>query len=157
MSSGRVRLNEPRNDLARPVRELATMTASRIGSPPSNGWVSPMTRRYGEADASPGGRNGPAPRAQRNRSPSPGIQRGMAQVREARRGDRDAIVWLLRAQFEEHAITTPADAIRDGVEHLLTHPDAGRLLVATLDGAVVGVAALSFVRALEHGGRSAWL
>src|SRR5207245_1809347 len=31
MSSGRVRLNEPRNDLARPLRTLATTTASRIG------------------------------------------------------------------------------------------------------------------------------
>jgi hypothetical protein len=30
MSSGRVMLNEPRNDLARPVRELATTTASLI-------------------------------------------------------------------------------------------------------------------------------
>src|SRR5205809_2843631 len=31
MSSGRARLNEPRNDLARPLRTLATSTASRIG------------------------------------------------------------------------------------------------------------------------------
>ena len=30
MSSGRVRLNEPRNDLASPVRAVATMTASRL-------------------------------------------------------------------------------------------------------------------------------
>src|SRR5438552_2156578 len=33
MSSGRARLNEPRNDLARPLRTLATITASRIGVP----------------------------------------------------------------------------------------------------------------------------
>src|SRR5258708_31054196 len=32
-SSGRVMLNEPRNDFASPVRELATTTASRISSP----------------------------------------------------------------------------------------------------------------------------
>src|SRR6267378_235993 len=31
MSSGRARLNEPRNDLARPLRTLATIIASRIG------------------------------------------------------------------------------------------------------------------------------
>src|SRR2546430_4690524 len=31
MSSGRARLNEPRNALARPLRTLATITASRIG------------------------------------------------------------------------------------------------------------------------------
>src|SRR2546428_575850 len=33
MSSGRARLNEPRNDLARPLRTLATIIASRIGVP----------------------------------------------------------------------------------------------------------------------------
>src|ERR1700728_3953246 len=32
-SSGRVRLNDPRNDLASAVRELATMTASLMKSP----------------------------------------------------------------------------------------------------------------------------
>src|SRR5215510_15715256 len=32
-SSGRVRLNDPRNDLASGVRELATTTASLIGAP----------------------------------------------------------------------------------------------------------------------------
>src|ERR1019366_6087028 len=32
-SSGRVKLNDPRNDLARAVRELATMTASLMRSP----------------------------------------------------------------------------------------------------------------------------
>src|SRR6202140_1122916 len=34
-SSGRVRLNDPRNDLASAVRELATMTASLMKSPNS--------------------------------------------------------------------------------------------------------------------------
>src|ERR1700732_2576034 len=34
-SSGRVRLNDPRNDLASAVRELATMTASLLKSPNS--------------------------------------------------------------------------------------------------------------------------
>src|SRR5439155_4036657 len=33
MSSGRARLNEPRNDLARPLRTLATIIASTIGVP----------------------------------------------------------------------------------------------------------------------------
>ena len=36
-SSGRVRLNDPRNDLASGVRELATMTASLMGTPFSGG------------------------------------------------------------------------------------------------------------------------
>jgi GNAT superfamily N-acetyltransferase len=81
----------------------------------------------------------------------------MVEVRAATGDDRDAVVRLLLDQFAEHAIPTPADAIGRGVDHLLAHPAAGRLLVATRDGAVVGIAALSFMRALEHGGPSAWL
>src|ERR1022692_856944 len=49
-SSGRVRLNDPRNDLARAVRELATMTASLMRSPMSLSYaqrvsLSPASRR----------------------------------------------------------------------------------------------------------------
>src|SRR5262245_3363684 len=42
MSSGRVRLNEPRNDFARPVRAVATITASRSAMLPP---VGPARRR----------------------------------------------------------------------------------------------------------------
>src|SRR5262245_41786080 len=79
------------------------------------------------------------------------------EIRPAAAADRDAVLRLLLAQFAEHAIDTPADAVGGGIDHLLGHPDAGRLLVAVRDGIVVGVAAVTFTRGLEHGARSAWL
>jgi len=81
----------------------------------------------------------------------------MTDVRHATAADRDAVVRLLVGQFAEHAIATPEDAIRRGVDHLLDEPAAGRIVVAVADGTVVGVAVLAFMRALEHGDRSAWL
>jgi GNAT superfamily N-acetyltransferase len=81
----------------------------------------------------------------------------MADVREASPRDREALVHLLRAQLAEHRIDTPAAAIGASVDALLRDGTRGRLLVATVGGRPVGVAALSFVWPIEHGGRSAWL
>ena len=80
-----------------------------------------------------------------------------AAIAPATPADRDAVVALLAAQFREHAIDTPAAALERAVDGLLRAPERGRLLLATLDGTPVGVAALSFVHTLEHADRSAWL
>src|SRR5438034_719646 len=53
--------------------------------------------------------------------------------------------------------TTPVRRIGRAVDGVLRHPERGRLLVATLAGRPIGLAALSFIWPLEHGGRSAWL
>src|SRR5438552_15016340 len=79
------------------------------------------------------------------------------EIRPAAGADRDAVVRLLLAQFEEHATSTSADALGAGIDYILARPDAGRILVAIRDGVVVAVAAVTFTRGLEHGGRSAWL
>ncbi len=79
------------------------------------------------------------------------------QIRKARPTDRDAVTALLAAQFREHHIAMRAPQIARAVEGVLSRPRHGQLLVATLVGKVVGVAALSFIWPLEHGGRSAWL
>ena len=79
------------------------------------------------------------------------------EIRLAEAADRDAVVRLLLAQFEEHAISTPAEAVGAGIDYILARPAAGRILVAIRDGVIVGVAAVTFTRGLEHGGRSAWL
>jgi len=81
----------------------------------------------------------------------------MTSIRAATGADRDAIVALLAAQFHEHAIATPLPALASAVEALLRDGERGRLLLATVGGAPVGVAALSFVWTLEHADRSAWL
>src|SRR5580658_8761543 len=44
-SSGRVRLNDPRNDLARAVRELATITASLMNCPKLSSYSNVQTLR----------------------------------------------------------------------------------------------------------------
>ena len=78
-------------------------------------------------------------------------------VRPARRGDRDRLVALLVAQLREHRIRTPKARLARAVDGVLGDPQRGRLLVATIGGRPIGLAALSFIWPLEHGGRSAWL
>ncbi|HJQ83877.1 MAG TPA: GNAT family N-acetyltransferase [Candidatus Binatia bacterium] len=81
----------------------------------------------------------------------------MADIRPATPADRDAIVRLLEAQFVEHAIDTPPAAVARAVAELLDAPERARFVVASRDGRVVGVAAISFVTPLEHAARSIWL
>jgi len=85
------------------------------------------------------------------------MTRSRALVRPARRADAERLVALLVAQFREHRIKTPVRRIGRAVDGVLRHPERGRLLVATLAGRPIGLAALSFIWPLEHGGRSAWL
>jgi GNAT superfamily N-acetyltransferase len=80
-----------------------------------------------------------------------------AAVRVARGADAPALVALLGRQLADHSVRPTEAALAEAVDGLLRHPARGRLLVAEREGAVVGVAALSFVWTLEHGGRSAWL
>ncbi len=81
----------------------------------------------------------------------------MRDIRPATDADHAAITALLMAQFREHAIETGADRVGRVVTGTLGRSRRGRFLVATSEGRVVGLAALSFVWALEHGGKSAWL
>jgi GNAT superfamily N-acetyltransferase len=81
----------------------------------------------------------------------------MVSIREATEADHEAVTALLVIQLREHAVATPTAAIAGAVRELLTHPRRGRILVASLEGRAIGVAALSFLWPLEHGGRSSWL
>lgn len=81
-----------------------------------------------------------------------------ATIREATGADRAAVVALLRAQLDEHSIDLAPDAIDFAVRGLERNRELGRVLVAVdADGSVLGVAVLSFLWTLEHGGASAWL
>jgi GNAT superfamily N-acetyltransferase len=77
-------------------------------------------------------------------------------IRHATRADRDTLVTLLHAQLEEHEIALPLDRLRAAVEGPLDDPARGVFFIAE-DGEPIGVAYLSFVWALEHGGKSVWL
>jgi len=81
----------------------------------------------------------------------------MVAIRPVTREDRAAVLRLLAAQLAEHAIDMPNDGLARAVDAVMADPERGRLLVALADGRAVGVAALSFVFPIEHGGRSAWL
>jgi len=78
-------------------------------------------------------------------------------IRRADVADLDAVLVLLLAQLREHHNFTPDAAVARALDGLLAHPERGTVLVATLDGRIVGMAALSTMWTLEHGGPSVWL
>lgn len=78
-------------------------------------------------------------------------------VRDAAAGDLHAVVSLLAHQLDEHGIALASDALERSVRTLLGDPRLGHVLVACTGGAVAGVAVLSFLFTLEHGGPGAWL
>jgi GNAT superfamily N-acetyltransferase len=78
-------------------------------------------------------------------------------IRRAVSSDRDAVLTLLLAQLREHHNPTPDAVVARALDGLLAHPERGAVLVATLDGRIVGMAALSTMWTLEHGGPSVWL
>jgi ribosomal protein S18 acetylase RimI-like enzyme len=75
----------------------------------------------------------------------------------ARDADLAAAIALLAAQLDEHAIALDRATLDRAVRAIARDPALGKLLVARQDGRVVGVAVVSFLFTLEHGGRSAWL
>jgi ribosomal protein S18 acetylase RimI-like enzyme len=60
-------------------------------------------------------------------------------------------------QLREHHVEISAAALTQAVRGVLEDSNRGFFLVLELDGQCIGVAYVSFVWALEHGGRSAWL
>src|SRR5262245_17021296 len=78
-------------------------------------------------------------------------------IEPARPGDSPAVVELLLAQLAEHHIDTPRAGVEAAVAGVHAGPSRGRLLVIRDGARLVGVAYISFIWALEHGGLSAWL
>lgn len=64
---------------------------------------------------------------------------------------------LLAAQLGEHGIGIGSGALADAIDGVIDVPKRGFFLVALLDGTCVGVAYVSFIWALEHGGHAGWL
>jgi GNAT superfamily N-acetyltransferase len=81
----------------------------------------------------------------------------MAIIDRAEPSDRAALLALLVSQFAEHDIELAPDQLARGVDGVLNDLSRGLFMVARADGRVVGVAYLSFMWSLEHGGASAWL
>jgi GNAT superfamily N-acetyltransferase len=64
---------------------------------------------------------------------------------------------LLRTQLVEHGVALTATELEHGVRGLVSVEGRGALLVAREGERVLGVAALSYLWTLEHGGYAAWL
>ncbi len=79
------------------------------------------------------------------------------EIRPLRPEELPAAVALLRRQLEEHDIALAEDALERSVRALGEDPSLGRVLVAIDGSALVGVAVLTFLWTLEHGGPGAWL
>jgi GNAT superfamily N-acetyltransferase len=68
-----------------------------------------------------------------------------------------AILAMLAIQMKEHRIAIAANALRSAVEGVFDDPARGAFLLACVEERVVGVAYVSFIWSIEHGGRSLWL
>jgi GNAT superfamily N-acetyltransferase/catechol 2,3-dioxygenase-like lactoylglutathione lyase family enzyme len=79
------------------------------------------------------------------------------EIREARPGDVARATELLRDQLGGHHIDLSEDAAERCVRGLLARPDAGKILVAREDGNTIGIAILTFLWTVEHGGAATWL
>ncbi len=67
------------------------------------------------------------------------------------------MIELLAEQLAEHAIATAAAEIAAAVDGIFADPRRGFVLLAREGEVSVGVAYVSFVWTLEHGGKSCWL
>ena len=78
-------------------------------------------------------------------------------IAPARDGDEKAVIALLRRQLDEHAIELPDARLESAVVGMLREATRGFVLLARDGDEPIGVAYVSFVWTLEHGGKSAWL
>jgi GNAT superfamily N-acetyltransferase len=67
------------------------------------------------------------------------------------------ILRLLSIQLQEHHVDMSEAKLKVAVRDVIENPDRGLILVALLDRRCAGVAYVSFIWTLEHGGCSAWL
>ena len=64
---------------------------------------------------------------------------------------------LVAQQLEDHSIPLASDDLRHALLGLVDSAERGAVLLAREADAAVGVAVMSYVWSLEHGGLSAWL
>ena len=79
------------------------------------------------------------------------------EILEATTADLAPILQLLHTQLQEHGIVLTSQALERATRGLIEDHSLGRILAARLDGELVGVAVISFLWTLEHGGPAAWL
>jgi len=81
----------------------------------------------------------------------------MLRIDKVTQEHRVAAIQLLKAQFEEHQIFLSLECLDAAVSGMIENGERGTMLVALEDQQPVGLAALSYLWTLEHGGLAAWL
>jgi GNAT superfamily N-acetyltransferase len=81
----------------------------------------------------------------------------MLEIQTAQPSDLAPVLQLLHTQLQEHDIVLTDQALQRATQGLIEDHRLGRILTARLDGGLVGVAVISFLWTLEHGGPAAWL
>lgn len=79
------------------------------------------------------------------------------EIRTATHWDRDDLFALLSAQLSEHHVALADAKLRAAIDGVFEDPRVGTFLIAREEGTAVGVACLSRIWTLEHGGASVWL
>ncbi len=79
------------------------------------------------------------------------------EIRTATHWDRDDLFALLSAQLAEHRIPLADAELRAAIDGVFEDPRVGTFLIARDEGTALGVACLSRIWTLEHGGASVWL
>ncbi len=78
-------------------------------------------------------------------------------IRRAGPDDAASVQHLLAVQLAEHHIDITAEKLANSIHGVLEVPKRGFFLIALRDGLCIGVAYVSFIWALEHGGQAGWL
>jgi GNAT superfamily N-acetyltransferase len=81
----------------------------------------------------------------------------MLEIQTAQPSDLAPILQLLHTQLQEHDIVLTDQVLQRATRGLIEDHKLGRILTARLGGELVGVAVISFLWTLEHGGPAAWL
>jgi GNAT superfamily N-acetyltransferase len=78
-------------------------------------------------------------------------------IRRAGPEHATSICRLLAAQLAEHHVEISDGQLAAAVRGVIDVPKRGFFMLALQDGACIGVAYVSFIWALEHGGLACWL
>jgi len=81
----------------------------------------------------------------------------MIEFRKAIPEDLRQIVDLLQQQLQENSVAVAMEPLRLATLRMIERPGLGQILVAARGDALAGIAVLSFLWTLEHGGATVWL
>jgi len=81
----------------------------------------------------------------------------MIEFRKAIPKDLRQIVEMLRLQLQENSVAVAMEPLRFATLRMIESPELGHILVAARGDRLAGIAVLSFLWTLEHGGATVWL